>query len=384
MRYMQITKITKVNCFCVRSAVSNSASNDDVAAALLDVDDVNDASHTDASNTVVGNPAAVVENFVGDKIHKQQLAKDLNFPVTVFVSPIDVAVDVAVATNLTKLSCAHTYANSSVYPNVYSHAHRRRVLLEFFYPHAEMPLCLHGALAAAKVLCDAASVSRFATSSDFADSVDSFEYVTSLGQQLNIVRRGHNIFYVEVSAQPLAALTMYKIDENLLCRMLRLTAFALEKDETSGETSREISEEINGENNMSMSAIIDKNLPCVVASVGSPKLLIPVRSLQLLAKLQPDYAAIAEWGSAQQINGLYVYTAETFCKTATFHARGFNPRTGHNEDAATGVAAAALALAVQQSIVVEQGNFIGKPCIIDATLISKERVLVGGEVVVTI
>jgi len=64
-----------------------------------------------------GNPAAIVLEFTGSHIEKQRLAKKLNLPVTVFVS------------------------YKGQYP-----------FLEFFYPSTKMPLCIHGALAAAKVL----------------------------------------------------------------------------------------------------------------------------------------------------------------------------------------------------------------------------------------
>lgn len=64
-----------------------------------------------------GNPAGVYVNQVLDDEIKQQIARNLNLPVTVFISD-----------------------NKSDIPQI-----------EYFYPNKKMPLCLHGTLAAAYV-----------------------------------------------------------------------------------------------------------------------------------------------------------------------------------------------------------------------------------------
>lgn len=80
-------------------------------------------------------------------------------------------------------------------------------------------------------------------------------------------------------------------------------------------------------------------LPFTVASVGSPKLLVPVADIKSLHALRPAYTRLATWSASYGINGAYVYTPETIDPAASFHARGFNPLLGNPEDVATGVAA---------------------------------------------
>ncbi len=125
---------------------------------------------------------------------------------------------------------------------------------------------------------------------------------------------------------------------------------------------------------------IDNSLPFKITSVGSPKLLIPIKSLETLTQIIPDTETIKTWSIANQVNGFYVYSAKTINSTANFHARGFNPKGGHVEDAATGVAAATLALAVQKDIIIEQGYTLHKPSELVAHYHNDSRILVGGRV----
>lgn len=87
---------------------------------------------------------------------------------------------------------------------------------------------------------------------------------------------------------------------------------------------------------------IDEQAPFCVASIGSPKLLVPVASLQTLMALKPDLRAIAAWSAKHKVNGVYVYSLATANPAAAAHARAYNPLFNMNEDAATGVAAGAL------------------------------------------
>ncbi len=76
-----------------------------------------------------------------------------------------------------------------------------------------------------------------------------------------------------------------------------------------------------------------KSSPCV-ASIGSPKLLIPIKQLDILATLNPKFDFIKKWSIENGINGLYVYSADVNNKNHNYVARGFNPKGGKNEDAA--------------------------------------------------
>jgi len=107
--------------------------------------------------------------------------------------------------------------------------------------------------------------------------------------------------------------------------------------------------------------------------------LVPIHSLEQLSNLKPNFDKIKKWSITNQVNGLYVYTKETYNSGLDFHARGFNPMTGLNEDAATGVAAAALSIVMRKSLTIEQGYFIGAPCVIDVLYVSNCRALVGGK-----
>jgi PhzF family phenazine biosynthesis protein len=209
-------------------------------------------------------------------------------------------------------------------------------IIKFFYPDVKMPLCLHGTLAAAEILIG-------------NKNQKSIIFSTDEGKKLYVSKSDNGYLQVEVASQEIES---HEINKEILCRMLNLTT---------------------------CETILD-NLPLCISSVGSPKLLIPLDSLSSLSKLQPDYDLIRKWSIENNVNGIYVYTDETYHDSSNFHARGFNPKTGHKEDAATGVAAAALSLALKRNIQVEQGYFMGKPCSIIVTYTNHKRILVGGKI----
>lgn len=111
---------------------------------------------------------------------------------------------------------------------------------------------------------------------------------------------------------------------------------------------------------------IDETAPFCVASIGSPKLLVPVASRQSLTALKPDFGAVTAWSAKHKVNGVYVYTLATSDSRVLAHARAFNPLFNVDEDAATGVAAGALVgvLAKERSLpaacMIEQGPILEK------------------------
>lgn len=206
-------------------------------------------------------------------------------------------------------------------------------LIEFFYPNRKMPLCLHGTLAAAHIL--------------FSESDQKSMIIrTSNGKNLQLNQNATNHFEVEVAFE--------KVDQPMLSS---LTASQLLNIDT---------------------AIISKALPFTVASVGSPKLLIPISSRNKLDNLTPNYLEIKNWSLINKVNGIYAYCHDEVADI--FYARNFNPMTGHNEDAATGVAAAALSLQLARSIVVKQGQTVGLPCKIHVRFENKNSIWVGGAI----
>jgi len=105
---------------------------------------------------------------------------------------------------------------------------------------------------------------------------------------------------------------------------------------------------------------LDARKHVTVASVGSPKWLVRVRSIDILRALQPEMQALTEVSEAAKINGAYVYAAGPAAGPADIVARGFNPYGGVPEDAATGAAAAALAWSERDELqgrwlVIDQG-----------------------------
>lgn len=111
-----------------------------------------------------------------------------------------------------------------------------------------------------------------------------------------------------------------------------------------------------------------------VYSVGSPKLLLRCASTARLEALNPDLAAILAWSEQHAVSGCYVVTE---LGEGSYQARNFNHREPAQEDHATGVAAAALALALGQNVAVRQGDRQGNPCQLHAHYRS-DHVLLSG------
>jgi trans-2,3-dihydro-3-hydroxyanthranilate isomerase len=118
--------------------------------------------------------------------------------------------------------------------------------------------------------------------------------------------------------------------------------------------------------------------------VGSPKWLIEVRSAEALARVRPDMAALEEVSCAADVNGAYVFVRVQEPEGFRVLARGFNPRGGVDEDAATGVAAAALASLLHSTaqisrLVIDQGIELKDLNRIDVR-VSRDEIRVGGRV----
>jgi PhzF family phenazine biosynthesis protein len=254
------------------------------------------------ANSPSGNPAAIVEEFNGSDTDKQQLATQLNLPVTVFIE----------------------YLNQTP-------------IFRFFYPAREMSLCIHGALAAGAIL--------MRQSNKIA-----IQAITKNQQSLIITQKLKGTVYISVergNSLP-NAISLNDIDQML---------------------------------NIKSDSILDKELPFCVATIGSPKLLVPLLSYDALASLKPNFDAIKQWSLSNAINGLYIYTRDVRDPAFNFIARNFNPKGGSNEDAATGVAAGALyeALKINTEIQISQGEFISQPSCIKVYG-EKNKIFIGGKV----
>jgi trans-2,3-dihydro-3-hydroxyanthranilate isomerase len=106
---------------------------------------------------------------------------------------------------------------------------------------------------------------------------------------------------------------------------------------------------------------------------GLPYVFVPVRDLDVMARLHPDPARVAgAFGDASL--AAYVYCRQTEVAGRQFHARMFAPGLGITEDPATGSAAAAFAGVVHRfdqppagsyRHVIEQGFEMGRPGLIN-------------------
>ncbi|WP_321816041.1 MULTISPECIES: PhzF family phenazine biosynthesis protein [unclassified Paraburkholderia] len=244
-----------------------------------------------------GNPALVVEDFSSNENDRLAFARQSNAAASVFVD----------------------------------HTSDASLVLDFYYPHARSPLCLHATLAAGALL--------------FSQRPDAtrLHAVTSMrGQSLQIEKRGELIF-VELQAQACPPVIA-----------------GLE------ETARLLGENVS----------YLMGTPGL-ASVGSAKLLVEVQDETALRGLTPDLAGIAAWSRAHGVSGIYAYCA---LGNDTYAGRNFNHLDPSLEDAATGVAAGALAVRLERDITLLQGDGRGQPCTIVATYRSG-TVQVGGRVV---
>jgi trans-2,3-dihydro-3-hydroxyanthranilate isomerase len=149
-------------------------------------------------------------------------------------------------------------------------------------------------------------------------------------------------------------------------------------------------------------AISESGLPVQVVSTGLPQMMVPVRSLGDVARMDPrlfDLRLLNRVCRAVDAEVVLVFALETRDPKATTHVRAFAPLLGVTEDPATGSANGALgAYLVHQRVVPlgegttefisEQGLEIGRPSTlyveVDHTGERVTAVRVGGEVVRTI
>ena len=110
-------------------------------------------------------------------------------------------------------------------------------------------------------------------------------------------------------------------------------------------------------------------LPIQNARTSRVKTLVPLKSVAVLDALQPDYGRVEAVCERIGSTGLYPY-APFHLEDRIFDARQFPKSSGYPEDAATGIAAAALAFGLLenglvpsdgQSIRVRQGRAMGRP-----------------------
>lgn len=98
--------------------------------------------------------------------------------------------------------------------------------------------------------------------------------------------------------------------------------------------------------------------PLQIVSVGTPKLMIPLASIDALFSIMPNLEAIKKYCEESGAKGFYPFCFETIDKDSDFHARQFNPLFGIDEDPVTGVAAGALGAYIVHNKILEKRKFI--------------------------
>jgi len=201
-------------------------------------------------------------------------------------------------------------------------------LVDYFYPHARSPLCMHATLGAASVL--------FARQGPYAP----IRVRTAMrGQYLTLSRNADGMF---IGLAPQAFMPP-ALAPGLPEALLDAPGIAL------------------------------ASAP-LVASVGSAKLLIEVENSARLHALKPNLGLIAKWSAASGVSGCYVY-----CRTGQdeYEGRNFNHLVPALEDSATGVAAGALTAHLQRGLTLFQGKATGQSCMI-RTRLDGDAILIGG------
>lgn len=142
--------------------------------------------------------------------------------------------------------------------------------------------------------------------------------------------------------------------------------------------------------NINEDEIID-DLPVQIVSTGLRDILVPIKSLKTLYKIQPDFDKVSHVSKKQNAVGYHLFTLETE-HDSTAHCRNFAPLYDIDEEAATGTSNGALSCYLYkygiilqnntENLAFEQGYSMKKPSEILASLMVHneeiDEVKVGG------
>lgn len=130
--------------------------------------------------------------------------------------------------------------------------------------------------------------------------------------------------------------------------------------------------------------------PVRTVSTGLKHIIIPIKDLDTLNKIEPDFDKIKKISKRYDVVGFHLFALETKNKNNTISVRNFAPRYKINEKSATGTSNGALAtylhhynlLKDYSDIKIEQGYKLKKPSLINVKLEIEEdevvSVMVGG------
>ena len=113
------------------------------------------------------------------------------------------------------------------------------------------------------------------------------------------------------------------------------------------------------------------DVPAQVVSTGTPQAMVPVKSLDVLRRLQPNYQHLADLEGLGKYFSVHVFALDAFEPANRAHSRHFLASQGF-EDPVTGSASGGMAaylwkygLVREHRYSVEQGHIMGRPGIVE-------------------
>lgn len=129
-------------------------------------------------------------------------------------------------------------------------------------------------------------------------------------------------------------------------------------------------------------------------STGLPDIILPVRSVDTLKKINPDFNRLKKYSIEKEVVGVHAFTFKDYDRQI-ISCRNFAPACGINEEAATGTSNGALGAYLHENkiidikknknLICEQGFFMDRPSEIKVLIEDGERditIRVGGSAVI--
>ena len=132
---------------------------------------------------------------------------------------------------------------------------------------------------------------------------------------------------------------------------------------------------------------INKNIPIQIVSTGLKDILVPIKSINLLEKLKPNFDSIKRISKKYNVVGTHLYTLDN----DRIVCRNFAPLYEVDEESATGTSNCALAGFLYKKLdikkneyIIEQGYSLNLPSIIKVNIITDHsdnivKIYVGGK-----
>jgi PhzF family phenazine biosynthesis protein len=136
--------------------------------------------------------------------------------------------------------------------------------------------------------------------------------------------------------------------------------------------------------NISVDDMIEE-LPVRIVSTGLKDIFIPIRDIETLNKIKPNFGLIKTISKKWDVTGYHVFTLETL-NNSTAYCRNFAPLYDIDEESATGTSNGALSCYLYKygrlvnsninNLIFEQGYSMGKPSEIRASLSVEDKEIV--------